>query len=111
MNNLDKLTKAINEKRIIVFEYNKQGKILGKRIGNPYAVFIFTTKEGKQSTKVHLVQTDGVSDSKDISPFPNFRTFNIEELSNIEITDKYFTELSEHYNPEWDGYKNVIAKI
>lgn len=111
MNNLDKLIKAIKEKRIIEFEYNKVGKTLGKRIGNPYAVFILTSKDNIKSTKVHLVQTDGVSNSKDSSPFPNFRTFNIEDLSEVVIKDEKFTDIHESYNSEWDGYKDVIEKI
>lgn len=110
MNDLEKLISAIKNKNVIEFEYNKPEKIPGKRIGNPYAVFIFTSKEGKQSTKVHLVQTDGVSDSKNV-PFPTFRMFNIEDLSNINILNKIFSEIHENYNPEWDGYKDVIEKI
>lgn len=111
MNILDKLTKAIKEKKIIEFEYNKPEKTAGTRIGNPYAVFIFTAKDGKQSTKVHLVQTDGVSDSKIENPFPEFRMFNIEELSNVELKNETFSQISEKYNPEWEGYKDVIEKI
>lgn len=80
MNKLDELKKAIQEKRIISFEYNKQGKTPGKRIGNPYAIFIFTSKSGTQSTKVHIEQTDGVSDSKATNPLPDFRMFNITEF-------------------------------
>lgn len=111
MNSLDKLIQAIQQKKIIEFEYNKPGKTPGKRIGEPYAIFILTSKEGKKSTKVHVVQIDGVSDSKDTNPFPEFRMFNIEELSNVNITDKSFTELNPKYNPEWDGYKEVLEKI
>jgi len=111
MNNLDKLIKAISEKKVIEFEYNKTGKIQGKRIGHPYAVFIYTSKDDIKSTKVHLVQTDGVSDSKEKNPFPEFRMFNIEELSNIEIKDETFTDLNEKYNPEWEGYQDVIEKV
>jgi hypothetical protein len=111
MNNLDLLTQAIGEKRQISFEYNKPEKTSGQRIGNPYAVFILTAKSGVQSTKVHLVQTAGVSDSKDVSPFPDFRMFNIQELSNIVILNTTFEANSEKYNPSWDGYKEVIAKV
>lgn len=111
MNNLDKLIKAIKEMRVIEFEYNKVGKIAGKRIGHPYAIFIHTSKEDVKSTKVHLVQTDGVSDSENKNPFPNFRMFNIEELSNIEIMQEKFTEINEKYNAEWEGYQDVIEKI
>ncbi len=111
MNNLDKITKAIRERKVIEFQYNKPEKTPGKRIGNPYAVFILTAKDGRQSTKVHLVQTDGVSDSKIENPFPEFRMFNIEELSDVELTEQTFSEISEKYNSEWEGYKDIIEKI
>ena len=85
MNKLDTLIQAIEELKPISFEYNKPGKTPGMRTGNPHAIYIFTAQSGKQSTKVHIVQTDGVSDSKDENPFPDFRTFNIENLSEVKI--------------------------
>ena len=111
MNNLDLLIKAINSRKPVSFEYNKPGKTPGRRIGNTHAVFIFTSKTDEKSTKVHLVQTDGVTDSE--VNFPDFRMFNIEHLSNIEILDSYptFEPLFDKYNPEWEGYKDVIAKV
>lgn len=109
MNTLDLLIEAIKEKNQISFEYNKPEKTPGIRIGNPYAVFIHTAKSGKKSTKIHLVQTSGVSDSLD--DFPNFRMFNIEDLSNVTILDDKFEDIHSSYNPEWDGYKDIIEKI
>ena len=71
-----------------------------------------------------LVQTDGVSDSKLENPFPDFRQFNITDLSNIQILgnepkfepmmEKYSEEkgiMVKMYNPDSDRYQNVIAKI
>lgn len=112
MNALEPLIQAISNKNSISFEYNKEGKAPGIRIGNPYAVFIFTAKNTKvQSTKVHIVQTAGVSDSKEINPFPSFRMYNIEDLSNVTVLDDTFIANNESYNSEWEGYKDVIAKI
>lgn len=111
MTNLEKLTHAIRNKNVISFEYNKPGKTPGKRIGDTYAVFIFTAKDGKQSTKVHLVQTGGVSDTSDKSPLPNFRMFNIEDLTEVEILTSTFKNIHQSYNPEWEGYSDVIEKI
>ncbi|MEZ7494914.1 WYL domain-containing protein [Leeuwenhoekiella aequorea] len=111
MNNLDILIRAIDLKKCIQFEYNKIGKTAGKRFGNPYALFILTAKSGVQSTKLHLVQTDGVSDSNDKNSFPEFRMFNIEDLSNIEILDGTFRPNHPKYNPYWEGYNDIIAKI
>lgn len=118
MNTLETLIHAIENKLPISFEYNKEDKKKGKRFGNPYAVFIYTAKNTKiQSTKVHILQNGGVSDSKteaELENDPEFRMFNIEELSNVSIqTDKqaFGTPYHENYNPEWEGYKDVIAKI
>lgn len=115
MNTLEVLIEAIESIKPISFEYNKEGKVKGERFGHPYAVFIFTAKNsGIQSTKVHIVQTGGVSDSKDINEFPSFRMYNIEELASVCIlqSEKSFGPPYDlKYNPEWEGYKDVIAKI
>jgi hypothetical protein len=115
MNTLDILISAIENRNHISFQYNKPGKVLGVRIGHPYAVFIFTAKNTRiQSTKVHIVQVDGVSDTKDEKPFPSFRMYNIEDLTEVTIlTDSpaFTPSLENGYNPEWEGYKDVIAKI
>jgi hypothetical protein len=113
MNILDTLILAIKSRKPVSFEYNKVGKVAGIRIGNPHAVFIFTSKEGAQSTKIHLVQTGGVSDTIDVSPFPDFRTFNIEDLSNMVILENSlsFEPYYEKYNPDWKGYKDVFEKV
>ena len=113
MNKIDMLIESIKKMKPISFEYNKPGKTTGRRIGNVHAVFIFTAKSGEQSTKVHIVQTSGASDSKDRKPFPDFRMFNIEDLSGIEILEKVlkFEPYYNKYNPEWEGYKDVIAKV
>ena len=115
MNTLEALKHAINNKKPVSFEYDKEGKVKGSRIGNPYAVFIYTAKNTRiQSTKVHIVQIGGVSDSVDTNPFPSFRMYNIEDLSNVTVLideDCFGSPYHENYNPEWDGYKDLIAKI
>lgn len=104
------LQQAISEKKPISFEYNKEGKIQGERIGNTHAVFIMRRKDNSESTKVHIVQTAGVTDS--IKDFPDFRMFDISELSNIQIIESApVFEIDHRYNPLWDGYAHVIAKV
>ncbi len=107
---LEILKEAIEKRMPITFEYNKPDKTPGVRVGNPHAIFIMRKKDGSESTKVHIVQTSGVSDSK--QEFPSFRQFNLTEISNVRIkeTDTPF-DISEDYNAEWDGYKYVIAKV
>lgn len=126
MTNIEKLTKTIESQEPITFEYNKIGKTAGTRIGNPHALYILSPKNPAtpKTTKLDLVQTDGVSDSKIEKPFPDFRQFNITDLSNIQILEnepkfepmleKFDEEkgiMVKMYNPESDRYQKVIAKI
>ncbi len=67
----------------ISFEYVKKGKAKGTRYGDPHAVFIQIRKDQTRSTKVHIYQTDGVTDSI----IPHWKTFDISELANVEILD------------------------
>lgn len=107
---LDRLKAALGRRLPISFEYNKEGKTPGPREGNPHAVFILRRKDKSESTKVHILQTDGVSDSG--QEFPSFRMFDLEEISQVQVLEnRPQFEPSEEYNPEWDGYKFVIAKI
>lgn len=115
MNILDTLIQAIKNKQQISFEYDKEGKIKGKRIGHPYAVFIHTAKNSRvQSTKVHILQTDGVSASEYEKPFPSFRMYDFEKLTNVAILtdrDPFSPPFHEDYNSEWEGYKDIIVKV
>lgn len=114
MNTLETLIEAITNKQQISFEYNKDEKIT-KRVGNPYAVFIYTAKNTRiQSTKVHIVQTAGDSDSQERNPFPSFRMYNIVDLNDVTIlkSEEPFSEpFHKDYKPESDFYKDVIAKV
>jgi len=106
---METIKKAIEKRRQISFEYNKPKKVKGKRIGNPHAIFVMHLKDGSRSTKVHIFQTGGVSDSSNL---PDFRTFDLEDITNVTYyeDDKPF-EISSKYNPNWEGYKDVIIKI
>ena len=110
MGNLELLKEAIEKRIPISFQYNKAGKTRGVRIGNPHAVFVMRKLDGTNSTKVHIVQSGGVSDSR--QDFPSFRMFDILELGAIElmISDSPF-DIGDGYNPTWEGYKFVISKV
>ncbi|MGB6129386.1 MAG: hypothetical protein WBG30_11605 [Psychrilyobacter sp.] len=114
MSSLESLIESVEKRKPISFEYNKVGKVKGERIGNVHAVFIFTSKKsGKQSTMLHVVQTGGVSDSKEKNPFPDFRSFKIEDISEVKVLKNRsnFEIFYEKYNPEWDGYNCPLAKV
>ena len=113
MDTISTLKKAIELRKPISYEYNRLGKTPGKRIGDPYVVFVYTASDRKQSTKLHIVQTSGVSDSSDKQPLPSFRTHEVESLSHLVILDDEpsFTPNHPDYNPNWEKYDNVIAQI
>lgn len=45
--------------------------------------------------------------------FPDFRMFDIKYISDVTILvdNPTFEPFLEKYNPEWDGYADVIAKV
>lgn len=107
---LENLKIAIAKQVPVEFQYNKPGKTPGIRVGNPHAVFIMRKKDGTESTKVHIVQVSGVSDSG--QELPSFRMFDLDEVTGVTVLgseDKFLP--SADYNPAWEGYKFVIAKI
>lgn len=104
------LQQAIQQRKPISFEYIKEGKVRGERIGDTHAIFIMRKKDNTESTKVHIVQTAGVTDSA--PNFPEFRMFDLSELDNIHILDDLPEfEINSAYNPSWSGYSNVISKV
>ncbi|MBV8873566.1 MAG: hypothetical protein JO014_12710 [Metakosakonia sp.] len=104
------LQQAIQQRKPISFEYIKEGKVRGERIGNTHAIFIMRRKDGTESTKVHIVQTAGVTDSE--PNFPEFRMFDLTELNNVIVLDESPRfEIDAAYNPSWAGYSNVISKV
>ena len=95
------LKEAIEKQIPISFQYNKPGKTPGERIGNPHAVWVMRKKDGMESTKVHIVQTEGVSDSG--QELPSFRMFDLDVLSEVKLLENNNSfEISEQYNPEWN---------
>jgi len=113
MSNLESLIKSVEKRKPISFEYNKLKKVKGERIGNVHAIYIYTKISGEKQTMLHVVQTGGVSDSKEKNPFPDFRTFKIEDISEVKVLEDRpnFKIFHEKYNPEWDGYNCPLAKV
>ncbi len=112
MNTLELITSAIKNKKSISFEYQKQEKVQGKRIGDPHAIFVLTSLKGEQGTKVHIFQTEGVSDSKFEKPLPDFRMFDLFDIVKVKVLENNPAFIvNEKYNPLWSGYDNTIVKI
>lgn len=107
------LKEAIENHKPISYQYIKPGKPAGVRYGNPYAVYTFTAKDGRQSAKVHIVQTAGVSETEFKQPFPSFRTHDLEEISDVHILTDELPFVANHpsFNPEWPHYQGAYALV
>ena len=107
MSTQDLIVRAIQLKKSISFEYIKEGKVRGIRIGNPHAIFghIMTG-----NINVHIFQTDGVSDTA--QQLPNWRQFLLKHCSDVQILeDKLCFTAAVGYEPNSAMYGNVIAKL
>ncbi len=106
------IVEAIQLRKPIAFEYIKEGKVQGGRIGNPHIIFSGVTKDGIARTWSHIVQTEGVSDT--IQVFPDWRMFIVEYVHNPRIlSDRSSFSIFDGYNPESHIYigTHVIARV
>lgn len=112
METLTLIKQAIRELKVISFIYDMPDTAPGERFGNPHAVFRVSGKSGKISTKVHIVQTGGASDSKILSPKANFIVFDLRYIKNVQVKSRQpsFT-VDPRYNPNLGAYHNAIQKI
>lgn len=104
------ITRAIEAQMPISFTCNNPEKTSGQRIGNPHAVWVLRKKDGAESTKVHVFQTDGAYDIG--QELPSFRIFDLSEIDHVVMLDNHpqFDPAPE-YNPEWSGYTFVITMV
>lgn len=101
------LKEAINSRKKIEFEYIREDKTLGKRFGDPHALFVYP---GKHTIEIHIFQTDGVSDGQLEKPLPSWRLFIVEFMENVKILDGTFSQ-ADGYNTDSPLYISAIAKI
>ena len=110
MSTQELLIEAVRQRKPIEYEYNRPGKIIGKRIGNPHIVFAGTTSEGIKRVWIHIAQTGGVSDT--LVTFPDWRMFIVEFITDIRIlSEEPEFNLQDGYNPDSDMYSEVLAKV
>jgi hypothetical protein len=104
------IIQAIKMRKPIGYQYNRAEKVVGKRSGNPHAIFRGKTKEGIEKVWVHIVQTGGASDT--LTEFPAWRMFISEFVSDVEIlvNDPQFP-IHDGYNPDSDMYTEIIEQI
>ncbi|MDD2735212.1 MAG: hypothetical protein PHF56_14845 [Desulfuromonadaceae bacterium] len=83
---LPEIELAIKSLTPIRFRYIREGKTAELRIGNPHAVFIRRLKNGDENVYLHLWQTDGASDSKDLKqPLPSWRQCFLDCITDVEL--------------------------
>jgi hypothetical protein len=112
METLILIKQAIREQKSLSFTYDKSDKASGTRFGNPHAVFRVSSKGGKRSTKVHIVQTGGVSDSESLNSKSDFIIFDLRYMNNIQVKNKQESfEIDHRYNPDLMTYNDLIQKI
>jgi hypothetical protein len=107
MDILSQLTRAIELRKPISFEYDVPNKIKGLRFGHPHAIFLHPTTDNMM---IHIFQIDGVSDSKD--KLPGWRQPLIEHISKITIFEDYECfEIAIDYKPNSPMYARLICKV
>ena len=107
MDSVEVIKKAIELRKPVEFYYNKEGKISGKRIGNPHAIY----RDPKtDNINVDIYQTDGVSDQPE--KIPDWRVFTVKFINNAEILkgSREF-DIADGYDPDSLRYVDVIAKL
>ncbi len=108
METLELLKQAISTKTPISFYYNKEGKVRGERIGNPHAIF----HNSNGDLQVDIAQTGGISSSTSKNPFPNFRTFDFQNIVNVTVLDnEQQFNLDHNYNSNSEKYGKAIALV
>jgi hypothetical protein len=108
MDNLEILTRAIKMQKPISFDYYAPEHAIGKRYGNPHAIFIHPTTN---NVNIDVWKTSGVSTDA-TKPLPAWRQYRLEFIRHISIleAEESFT-IARGYNPTSRQYSRVIVKI
>lgn len=109
---LDIIVEAITKRKPISYEYvGGKTPVYGERRGDPYAVYVYSDKAGKSTTKVDIFQLSGASSS---GKYDQVKMSDLTDLRNVQILENeppFTVNPSSGYNPESDRYKSVIAKV
>jgi len=106
MDTLEILTKAIQQRKPISFEYNIEGRAIGLRYGNPHAIYLSSTDK----VNIHIWKTGGVK-TDPAQNLPTWRTYSIKHIENITIfEDQENFSLAVDYKPNSPMYSRALAK-
>lgn len=102
----DMIIRAINEQKILVFDYrDDKGYITRGRIVEPY---VLIPKGDPPHLNLNARQTGGSSRSRR-PPFWN--DFHLDAMSNIVCLEDQKFEVHYTYDENAEKYKNAIAKV
>src|SRR5260221_5030146 len=107
--NIDVLCLAIQKHLPVEFEYIHETKPMGKRVGNPHAIFRDTTKDKVDRVYVDIFQTSGVSENPE--QLPAWRMFIVDKITSIKILESNTFSIENNYNPFSVRYSRAICKI
>jgi hypothetical protein len=82
---------AILKRLQVEIDYQGKRRARGARLLDPHAIY----RTGNDHLYVHAFQVDGVSTSGEL---PDWRRFDLEEISRVEPLDSHF-ELAAGYDP------------
>ncbi len=106
MDILGALRSAALKRQSVQFEYSAPEKVHGLRVGNPHAGW---ANSSTGNLLVHIMQTEGVSDSGGL---PRFGTFKVQHIQNVVVLhDRGPFEPDPKYNRHWSGYANALFLI
>ncbi|HLG36349.1 MAG TPA: hypothetical protein VI757_15835 [Bacteroidia bacterium] len=109
MDNLEILTKAIQLQKPISFEYNAPKHVVGKRYGNPYAVYIDV---GTNNILMDIYRTSGAQTPPIKKPLPDWKRYLVDYLSEIKVLEEENSfEIRHDYKPNSPRYAKSLVKI
>lgn len=109
MEKLELLKMSIQQQKPICFEYTALGHAVGKRYGNPHAVFIHPTTN---NVNIDIFKTGGVSTLPLKKPLPDWKQYRVEHICNVTILEGESSfSIANGYNPNSKQYARVIVKI
>ena len=108
MNKIELLTKAINERLQIEYDYVKDWVSEWLRVWNPHVLYVFKAKDWKETTKCDIFQLSWWTESGELV---TFKMCDLDKIQDIKILDSHFEEETTKYNPESDRYLYSIAKV
>jgi hypothetical protein len=98
MNKESLIIEAIEKKKTLSIMYDG-----GTRLVYPHALGELTNNR----LTLSAYQVGGFSQSGNL---PQWRSFPLENISNIQINDDHF-EIAEGYNPNWKGFSKIISQV